>query len=121
MYGGADALRPGEDPNVFYYLTVYNEPYQQPTAPEGLDRDAVLRGLYRYAAAPELPGNGDRPRVTLLASGTGVRWALAAQQLLADDWGVAAEVWSVTSWNELRRDAVACDEHNLLHPDEEPR
>jgi len=59
--------------------------------------------------------------VQLLASGVGVNWALRAQQLLREDWGVPAQVWSVTSWNELRRDGLAVDRHNLLHPDAEPR
>ncbi|HZC42318.1 MAG TPA: pyruvate dehydrogenase (acetyl-transferring), homodimeric type, partial [Streptosporangiaceae bacterium] len=66
-------------------------------------------------------GNGDRPRARILASGVAVRWALAAQRLLAEDWGVEAEVWSATSWTELRRDALGCEEWNLLHPDAEPR
>src|SRR5690606_25639655 len=55
------------------------------------------------------------------ASGTGMQWALRAQELLAQDWGVAADVWSATSWTELRREALECEEHNLLHPDAEPR
>jgi pyruvate dehydrogenase E1 component len=110
MYG-----EPGED--VFYYLTVYNEPYPQPAAPEleGL-REGVLRGLYRCSEA-----GGDGPRAQVLASGVTVRLAMDAQRLLRDDWGVAADVWSVTSWNELRRDAVACEEANLLSPGGEQR
>ena len=66
------------------------------------------------------PAGDDAPRAQLLASGVGVPWALEAQELLKNDWGVVADVWSVTSWNELRRDALDCDEHNFLHPDEEP-
>jgi len=58
------------------------------------------------------------PKATILASGVGVPWALEAQELLANDWGVSAEVWSVTSWNELRRDGVAAERHNFLHPEE---
>ena len=110
MYGEAS-----ED--VFYYLSVYNEPYPQPAMPEleGL-REGVLRGIYRYSSA-----EGEGPRVQVLASGIAVRLAMDAQRLLRDHWGVAADVWSVTSWNELRRDAVECEEHNLLHPGEEPR
>jgi pyruvate dehydrogenase E1 component len=110
----------GEEPeSIFYYLTVYNEPIIQPAEPEGLDVQGLLKGLYRYAKAPAVEGDG--ARATILASGTGMQWALKAQQLLAQDWGVAADVWSATSWTELRRDAVATEEWNLLHPDQEPR
>ena len=66
-------------------------------------------------------GNGEAPRVQLLASGVGFPWIPKAQQLLAEDWGVAADPWSVTSWNELARDAVAAEEWNLLHPSEPAR
>src|SRR3954462_1702393 len=118
MYGDNAA---GLDPNVFYYVTVYNEAYVQPPEPEGLDVEALLRGLYRYAEAPSVNGNGDAPHAQILASGTGMQWALEAQRLLAEDWGVAADVWSATSWNELRRDAIDCEQHNLAHPDAEPR
>ncbi len=107
----------GED--VFYYLTVYNEPITQPAEPAGLDPEAVLRGLYRYAPAPA--GGEDRPRAQILGSGVALPWALEAQRLLAQEWGVAADVWSATSWTELRRDALACDEWNLLHPEAEQR
>ena len=108
----------GADPeNVFFYLTVYNEPYVQPAEPEGLDVAGLLRGLYRYADSPREDG----PQVRLLASGVAVPWALRARRLLDEQWGVGAEVWSVTSWGELRRDGVACEAHNLVHPDAEPR
>ncbi|MEV0648519.1 pyruvate dehydrogenase (acetyl-transferring), homodimeric type [Phytomonospora sp. NPDC050363] len=100
--------------NVFYYLTVYNEPIFQPAEPENVDVDGILKGMYLYSPAK---GHPDLPRVRLLASGTGMQWALKAQELLANDWGVAADVYSVTSWTELRRDAVECEEHNLRHPD----
>ena len=120
MYGSSEEHPDGE--NVFYYLTVYNEPYQQPAEPEGVDVDGILKGLYRYQEAPEIaPGNGEAPRAQILASGVGGRWALEAQRLLATDWGVAADVWSATSWNELAREARACDEWNLLNPDGEQR
>ncbi|MCW2632139.1 MAG: 2-oxo-acid dehydrogenase subunit, homodimeric type, partial [Pseudonocardia sp.] len=110
------------DPNVMYYLTVYNEPYPQPAEPADLDVQGLLRGIYRYAPALGADGGtSPPPAVRLLASGVGVPWALRAQQLLAEQWGVAAEVWSVTSWGELRRDGVEADRHNLLHPDEPPR
>src|SRR4051794_24698795 len=108
----------GEQPeNVYYYLTVYNEPISQPVEPENVDVEGLLRGMYRYAAAE----SGDGPKAQILASGTGMQWALKAQHLLKQDWGVAADVWSVTSWTELRRDAVAIEEHNLMHPSDEPR
>ncbi|WP_353113742.1 pyruvate dehydrogenase (acetyl-transferring), homodimeric type [Microbacterium sp.] len=111
MYGGEH-----EDPNVMYYLTVYNEPLVQPAEPEGVDVDGIVRGLHRISE-----GTGDGPKAQLFASGVGVPWALEAQQLLRDDWGVNADVWSVTSWTELRRDGLAADEHNFLHPEAEPR
>ena len=105
------------DEDVFYYLTVYNEPYQQPAEPDGVDVDGILRGLYRYAPAP----GEDGPGAQILASGVAVQWALKAQRLLAADWGVQADVWSVTSWNELRRDALGCDEWNFDHPEGDQR
>ena len=111
MYGGTHP-----DPNVMYYLTVYNEPLVQPAEPEGVDVDGIVRGIHRISV-----GEGDGPRAQLFASGVGVPWALEAQQLLKEDWGVVADVWSVTSWSELRRDGLAADEHNFLHPEEEPK
>ncbi|MGP4016485.1 pyruvate dehydrogenase (acetyl-transferring), homodimeric type [Saccharopolyspora sp. 5N708] len=108
----------GEDAeNVFYYLTVYNEPYQQPAEPDDLDVAGLLRGLYRYQAAP----GGTGPRARILASGVIMPLALRAQQMLADEWGVRADVWSATSWSQLRREAEAADRHNLLHPESEPQ
>jgi len=77
----------------------------------------LLRGLYRYAASPRPEG----PQVRLLASGVAVPWALKARDLLAERWGVGAEVWSVTSWGELRRDGVEVERHNLVYPGAEPR
>ncbi|MGN6090424.1 MAG: pyruvate dehydrogenase (acetyl-transferring), homodimeric type [Actinomycetales bacterium] len=108
----------GDNPeNIYYYLTVYNEPMLQPQAPEHLDVNGLLKGIYllsRSEAAHE-----DRPRAQLLASGVAVPWAFEAQELLLRDWGVAADVWSVTSWTELRRDGLECDEWNLMHPEEQ--
>ena len=154
MYGSSPEHPDGE--NIFYYLTVYNEPYVQPAEPAGYPggsealEQAILRGLYRYSAAPELPGAGgdgagpdgtgeqggegetgagqeggdgagERSAARILASGVAVRWALEAQRLLAEDWGVAAEAWSATSWSELRREALACEEWNMLQPEAEQR
>jgi pyruvate dehydrogenase E1 component len=124
MYGASAGHPAGDD--IFYYLTVYNEPYPQPAEPAGFPggaaalEQAVLRGLYKYRAAPAPgPEQGAVPRAQILASGVAVRSALAAADLLAADWGVAADVWSATSWTELRRNALACEEHNLLHPGDE--
>ncbi|WP_406298651.1 pyruvate dehydrogenase (acetyl-transferring), homodimeric type [Embleya sp. NBC_00888] len=103
--------------DVFYYMTVYNEPIAQPAEPANVDVDGILKGLYLYQDGPAKEG---ALRAQILASGVGMPWALDAQKLLAEDWNVVADVWSATSWNELRRDAVAAEEHNLLHPEAEP-
>lgn len=102
----------GEQPeDVFYYLTVYNESKQQPPMPSGPSvEEGILRGMYQYRQAR--PG-GTGPRIQLLASGTAIHWALEAQDLLQERWGVQADVWSVTSWTELRRDALDADEARL--------
>jgi pyruvate dehydrogenase E1 component len=115
MYGyGADAEHEhGED--VFYYLTVYNEPVEQPAEPENLDVQALLKGMYRYSAYPTAAGD-DVPHAQLLASGVAMPWVVKAQKILAEEYSVAADIWSVTSWNELRRDAVQAERHNLLNP-----
>ena len=107
MYGEASE-------NIFYYLTVYNEPYVQPEEPAQVDVKGLLRGIYLYSPS-SIRGRKKR-RANILASGVAVNWALKAQKLLAEDWKVAANVWSVTSWNELRRDGLATDRHNLLNP-----
>ncbi|MEU8350890.1 pyruvate dehydrogenase (acetyl-transferring), homodimeric type, partial [Streptomyces sp. NPDC048845] len=102
--------------DVFYYLTVYNEPIQHPAEPENVDVEGILKGLHRLKQGDK----GTHP-AQIMASGVAVPWALEAQRILADEWDVKADVWSATSWNELRRDAVAAEEHNLLHPEEEQR
>ena len=111
MYGGKH-----DDPNVMYYLTMYNEPMPQPAEPENVDAEGILKGIYHLKAA-EIDG----PKVQLLASGVAVPWALEAQQLLKDDWGVAAAVWSVTSWEELRRDGLKAETANWTNPGDEPQ
>jgi pyruvate dehydrogenase E1 component len=113
MYGQPAA---GEDPNVFYYLTLYNEPIGQPAEPQDLDVEGILAGMHRYS-----PAETDRgTNAQILASGIAVPWALEAQRLLRY-WGVHADVWSVTSWTQLRREALATEEWNHQHPDEPPR
>ncbi len=110
----------GDNPeDVIYYLMAYNEPMPQPAEPEALDVDGLLQGMYLLKEGSFDGVGADARRVQLLASGVGVPWALEAQELLKQDFGVVADVWSVTSWGELRRDGLRCDEHNLLHPDEE--
>jgi pyruvate dehydrogenase E1 component len=116
MYGSTPAHPQGED--VFFYLTIYNEPISQPAEPANVDVEGILRGIHRISPAL---GDTGRPRAQVLASGVGVPWALRAQELLGQDWGVDADVWSVTSWNELRREALAVDEHNFLNPGENPK
>ena len=111
MYGGNHP-----NPDVMYYITVYNEPIVQPAEPENVDVEGILKGIHRISE-----GSGDGQRAQILASGVGVPWALEAQELLQKDWNVTADVWSVTSWNELRKDGLAADEHNFLHPEEEPQ
>jgi pyruvate dehydrogenase E1 component len=115
MYGGSEQWPHGE--NIFYYITLYNEPYQQPKQPDDLDVDGLVRGIYKLSPAADADG---KARAQLLASGVGVRWALEAQELLAQDWDVAADVWSVTSWTELRRDAETIERARLLDPGSDP-
>ncbi|GAA2088021.1 pyruvate dehydrogenase (acetyl-transferring), homodimeric type [Streptomyces albiaxialis] len=114
MYGSSPEHPQGED--VFYYLTVYNEPIHQPAEPENVDVDGILKGLYRYQQ-----GERGTHRAQILASGVALPWAVEAQRILAEEWDVRADVWSATSWNELRREAVDVERHNLLHPEEEQR
>ena len=105
----------GEDSeNIYYYLTVYNEPIVQPAEPENVDIEGILRGMYLHTASTA-PG----PKAQILASGVAMPWALKAQQQLADEWGVSADIWSVTSWNELRREGLEIDRHNLLNPSDQ--
>jgi pyruvate dehydrogenase E1 component len=115
MYGPDSAKH---DADVFYYMTIYNEPIQQPKEPDDLDVESLLRGLYRFSPSLGTPG---RPRAQVLASGVGVPWAVEAQRILGEEWNVDVDVWSVTSWNELRRDAVECEEANLVDPTDSPR
>src|SRR5208282_861790 len=98
-----------EQEDRFYYLTLYNENYDMPAMPEGLDPEDVIKGIYRVRAAE----NG-KAVVQLFGSGPILNEALRAQQILAEKYGVAADVWSVTSYNELRRDALATDRWNRL-------
>jgi pyruvate dehydrogenase E1 component len=116
MYGEHPDAGPATDRNLMYYITVYNEPITQPNEPENLDVNGVLKGIHRVSAS-----GAEGPKSQILASGVSVPWALEAQRILAEDWGVSADVWSVTSWNELRRDGLAAEEEAFLNPGEPAR
>jgi len=104
----------GENPeNVYFYITIYNEPYPQPAEPEHLDVENLLRGMYRYRKATDKRSSAAQ----ILASGVAMPAALRAAELLAQHWDVAADIWSVTSWNELHRDGLAVEKALLRHPD----
>jgi len=111
MYGANST-----DPNVMYYITLYNEPIIQPPEPEGVDVAGIIGGIHRVTTS-----NAEGIPAQILASGVAVPWALEARTLLFEDWGVSADVWSVTSWNELRRDGVAAEEAVFLHPGQPAR
>ncbi|MCG7632563.1 pyruvate dehydrogenase (acetyl-transferring), homodimeric type [Gordonia McavH-238-E] len=107
----------GDDPeNVFYYLTVYNEPISQPAKPEGLDPAGIVRGAYRFQKAPE----GTEHPANILVSGVTMPDALRAADMLAAEWNVGADVYSVTSWSELARDGIRADREALRDPATEP-
>ena len=111
-----------EDEDVFYYMTVENEAYPQLPLPERGEngvREGVIRGMYRLKEAPK-SRKKKRPIAQLLGSGAIMSGVLEAQRLLDEDYGVAAQVWSVTSYTELRKDALDVERRNLLHPTEEP-
>jgi len=104
-----------EQEDVFFYLTLMNENYEHPALPDGAEA-GILAGMYLLRSS-----DGDGPRVQLLGSGTILREVLAGADLLAADYGVAADVWSATSFTELRRDGLAAERWNMLHPGSEPR
>jgi pyruvate dehydrogenase E1 component len=99
-----------------YYLTVGNEPYAMPSMPEGAE-DGILKGLYRFRST----GGSGASKIKLLGSGAIMNEVLAAQDLLANDYGIDSEAWSATSYQQLHRDGTSVERWNRLHPDEEPR
>jgi pyruvate dehydrogenase E1 component len=105
----------GEQQNIFYYITCMNENYKHPPMPSGVE-DGILRGMYLL----QVGGRG-QIRVQLMGSGTILREVLHAADLLDEEFGIPADVWSVTSFNELRRDALATERWNQLHPEAEAR
>ena len=114
----ADGMRrmfvEGED--IFYYLTLYNENHTMPPMPAGVD-DGILKGLYRFKTGP----GGAMPKAHLFGSGPIIHQALRAQQILAERYGVSADVWSATNYKLLRNDALRCRRWNMLHPAAPPR
>ncbi len=106
----------GEREDVFFYITLMNENYAHPELPAGSE-EGILRGLHRVAG----PGDAGGERVRLIGAGTILREVLAGAELLAAEWGVGADVYSATSYTELRRDGMACERWNRLHPTAEPR
>jgi pyruvate dehydrogenase E1 component len=102
---------------AIYYIAVENESYPMPAMPQGAE-EGIVRGIYKVSSSETAPG---APRVQLFGSGAILRCALEAQQLLADNYGVASDVWSVTSYSQLRREAQSCRRWNTLHPTEPPR
>jgi pyruvate dehydrogenase E1 component len=104
--------------DIFYYLTIYNENYVQPKMPDGAE-EGILKGMYRLRGS-NIEGAGDR-KVHLLGSGAILREAIEAADILAEKYGVAADVWSVTSYVQLHRDCEEVERWNRLHPTQPPR
>jgi pyruvate dehydrogenase E1 component len=107
-----------EQEDVFYYLTVMNENYAHPAMPKGAE-EGIIKGMYLFGEGKAKSAKA--PRVQLLGSGTILREVIAAAELLEKDFGVAADIWSVTSFNELRRDGLDCERWNMLHPEDSRR
>ena len=105
-----------DEEDIFYYLTVYNENYDQPPMPDGA-RDGILEGLYRWSGPPE----GHESQATIIFSGPAQRAARQAQRELAERWGVGVELWSATNYKRLREEAMEVERWNRLHPAAEPR
>ena len=106
-----------ENETAIYYITLENENYTMPAMPEGVE-EGIIKGMYRLSTVDV---EDSAPRVQLLGSGAILRESLRAQQILANDFGVSSDVWSVTSYTQLRREAQSCQRWNLLHPDATPR
>ncbi len=106
-----------EQEDVYYYITVMNENYTHPAMPEGVEKN-ILKGMYLLR---EGKANADAPKVQLLGSGTILREVIAGAELLEKDFGISADIWSVTSFNELRRDGLEVQRWNMLHPESDPR
>ncbi len=107
--------------DIFYYITLGNENYPQAAMPKGME-EGILKGLYKFSPMPDKTKDGQpMPKAHIFGSGSILREALRAQTILAEKYGVSANVWSATSYKELRRDALAVERWNMLHPTETPR
>jgi pyruvate dehydrogenase E1 component len=106
-----------ENEDAIYYITLHNENYRMPSMPPGVE-EGIVRGMYKVSL---LDAGSSQPKVHLLGSGAILRCALAAQQILAERYQISSQVWSVTSYTELRREAQRCQRWNLLHPASRPR
>jgi pyruvate dehydrogenase E1 component len=104
-----------EQEDVFYYLTLMNENYTHPDIPKGVE-EGIIKGLYKFSTS-----KAKGPKVQLMGSGVILREVIAAAELLEKDWGVSADVWSATSFNELRRDGLTAHRWNMLHPEDKPK
>jgi pyruvate dehydrogenase E1 component len=111
---GLARLYGAEPHDEFYYVALYNENHVMPARPEGVSDDDIVRGLYRFAARPDL--GAEAPRATILASGVIMQQALAAQKLLAETYGIAADVFSAPSFQQLRNEALEVEHWNLHNP-----
>jgi pyruvate dehydrogenase E1 component len=100
-----------EQEDLYYYITLMNENYPHPAMPEGSEA-GIVKGMYLFREGAK----SRSPRVQLMGSGTILREVIAASELLRQDFGVESDLWSVTSFNELRREGMSADRHNLLHP-----
>ncbi len=108
--------------DIFYYITVHNENYQMPEMPKDKKvQEGIVKGLYKFKAAPKGKGKSKRPKVQVFGSGALMNEALRAQQMLDEKYNIAADVWSVTSYSELRRDAQNVERWNLLNPSKKPK
>jgi pyruvate dehydrogenase E1 component len=105
-----------ENEDIFYYLSLYNENYSMPPMPAGVE-DGILKGLYKFKPGVE----GKKVKAHIFGSGPIINSALKAQEMLAERYGVSADVWSATSYKLLRTDAIRCQRWNMLHPTEPPK
>jgi pyruvate dehydrogenase E1 component len=106
-----------EQENVYYYITAMNENYLQPAMPKGAET-GIKKGMYLFSEQTAKKG---QPKIQLFGSGTILREVIEAAEMLQNDWGVSADVWSVTSYNELSREARDCERWNMLNPGKKPR